>query len=105
MQHILYRLFTITLLVLAFIAASDARATQTAVQSYPALFGTHEIYSPAIDRFYKWTGMLQRWSAERREATRPCTLGQITACEPREWRGPLGFLTPPPLRAQNDAAN
>jgi len=104
-QHILYRLFTITLLVLSFLAASDARATQTAGQSYPALFGTHETYSPAIGRFYKWTGMLQRWSAERREARQPCTLGQITGCEPREWRRLVDLLTPLALRAKIDAVN
>jgi len=104
-QNILYRLFTITLLVLSCLAASDARATQTGGQSYPALFGTHETYSSTIGRFYKWTGMLQRWSAERREARQPCTLGQITGCEPREWRRLVDLLTPLALRAKIDAVN
>jgi predicted transglutaminase-like cysteine proteinase len=104
-QNILYRLFTITLLALSYFAASDARATQTGAQSYPALFGTHETYSSAIDRFYKWTGMLQRWSAERRQARQPCTLGQITACEPREWRRLVDLLTPLTLRAKIDTVN
>ncbi len=105
MQHILYRLFTITLLALSLLAASDARANQAGAQAYPALFGTHEIYSPAIDRFYKWTGMLQRWSAERREARQPCTLGQLAGCEPREWRRLVDLLTPLSLRAKIDAVN
>ena len=105
MQHILYRLFTITLLAASLLAGIDARANQAGSPTYPALFGTGETYSPAIDRFYKWTGMLQRWVAERREARQPCMLGQIAGCEPREWRRMVDLLTPLDLRAKVDAVN
>jgi predicted transglutaminase-like cysteine proteinase len=103
-QHI-YKAFTIVLLVLSLLAGLDARANQGGSRSYPALFGTHETYSPAIDRFYKWTGMLQRWTAERREASQPCLLGQITGCEPREWRRIVDLLAPLELRAKIEAVN
>ncbi|HEV3176899.1 MAG TPA: transglutaminase-like cysteine peptidase [Stellaceae bacterium] len=104
MQHI-YKAFTIVLLVLSLFAGLDARANQGGSRSYPALFGTHETYSPAIDRFYKWTGMLQRWTAERRDASQPCLLGQTTGCEPREWRRIVDLLTPLDLRAKIEAVN
>jgi predicted transglutaminase-like cysteine proteinase len=103
-QHI-YKAFTIVLLVLSLFAGLDARANQGGSRSYPALFGTHETYSPAIDRFYKWTGMLQRWTAERRDASQPCLLGQTTGCEPREWRRIVDLLTPLDLRAKIEAVN
>jgi predicted transglutaminase-like cysteine proteinase len=103
-QHI-YKAFTIVLLVLSLLAGLDARANQGGSRSYPALFGTHETYSPAIDRFYKWTGMLQRWTAERRDASQPCLLGQTTGCEPREWRRIVDLLTPLDLRAKIEAVN
>ena len=104
MQHI-YKAFTIVLLVLSLLAGLDARANQGGSRSYPALFGTHETYSPAIDRFYKWTGMLQRWTAERRDASQPCLLGQTTGCEPREWRRIVDLLAPLELRAKIEAVN
>lgn len=105
MQHILHRSFTITLVALSLLVGPDAGAGQSRTQSYPALFGTHETYSPAIGRFYKWTGMLERWAAERREASQPCMLGQATGCEPREWRRIVDLLTPLELRAKVDAVN
>ena len=105
MQHILYRLFTILLLSTAVLVGVDARATAASPQSYPGLFGTHETYSPAIDRFYKWTGMLQRWSEERREARQVCMLGQVAGCEPREWRRIVDLLKPLDLRAKVEAVN
>jgi len=104
-QHIFHRLFTITLFVVPVLAGLDAHATQSSSQAYPALFGTHETYSPVIDRFYKWTGMLERWAAERREARQPCVLGQTSGCEPREWRRIVDLLTPLNLRAKIDAVN
>jgi len=103
--HILYRLFTILLLSLTALVGVDARATAASSQAYPALFGTHETYSASIDRFYKWTGMLQRWTAERREARLPCMLGQIAGCEPKEWRRIVDLLTPLDLRAKVAAVN
>ena len=105
MQHILYRLFTITLLAASLLVGVDARASQAGAPTYPALFGTHETYSPAIDRFYKWTGMLQRWAEERREARQVCMLGQSTGCEPREWQRIVAVLTPLDLRAKVEAVN
>jgi predicted transglutaminase-like cysteine proteinase len=101
-RHILYRAFTIILLALSLAAAQEARASQA---SYPSLFGTHETYSPSIDRFYKWTGMLQRWTAERHAARQLCTLGELTGCEPREWRQIIDVLAPLDLRAKLDAVN
>jgi len=43
-QHILYRLFTITLFAAALllVGAVDGRASQVGASTYPALFGTHE---------------------------------------------------------------
>ncbi len=105
MQHIFYRLFTITLLAALLFAGIDVRATEASSQAYPALFGTHETYSSSIDRFYKWTGMLKRWAAERREARQICMLGQIRGCEPREWRRTVDLLTPLDLRAKVEAVN
>lgn len=105
MQNIVYRLFTIILLAASLLVGLDARANQVGSQAYPALFGTHETYSPAIERFYKWTGMLRRWTVERRDASRPCVLGQIARCEPQEWRRIVDLLTPLDLRAKVDAVN
>jgi predicted transglutaminase-like cysteine proteinase len=105
-RHI-HRLFTIILLGLLLLADIDARASQSEASGrvYPALFGTHESYSPAIDRFYKWTGMLKRWTAEQRAATSPCVLGETTECEPREWRRLVEILAPMDLRAKLAAVN
>ena len=105
MQHIFHRLFTIILLSASLLAGLDARASQGNSPIYPALFGTHETYSPGIDRFYKWTGMLRRWAAERREAREPCELGRMTGCEPREWRRIVDLLTPLDARAKLEAVN
>ena len=105
MRHFLYRLFTITALAASLLTAVDARASQAGAPTYPALFGTHETYSSSIDRFYKWTSMLQRWRAERREARQPCMLGQIAGCEPREWRHIVDLLTPLELRAKIETVN
>ena len=105
MQHILYRLFTIPLLAASLLVGIGARATEAGSQAYPALFGTHEAYSASIDRFYKWTGMLQRWRAERREARQVCMLGQIAGCEPREWQRLVDLLTPLDLRTKVEAVN
>jgi predicted transglutaminase-like cysteine proteinase len=105
-QHIVYRLFTITLLAASLLLVGlHARASQSGSPIYPALFGTHETYSPGIERFYKWTGMLQRWAVERREASHPCELGRTTGCEPREWRRIVDLLTPLELRAKLEAVN
>jgi predicted transglutaminase-like cysteine proteinase len=104
-QRILYRLFTMTVLAASLLTAVDARAGQASAPTYPVLFGTHETYSSAIDRFYKWTGMLQRWTSERRAARQVCMLGQITGCEPREWRRIVDLLTPLDLRAKIVAVN
>jgi len=104
-RHILYRLFTMSLLAASIVAGAEIGATQAGSQSSPALFGTHETYSGSIDRFYKWTGMLQRWAAERRDARQLCMLGQVTGCEPREWRRIVDLLTPLDLRAKVDAVN
>ena len=105
MPHFLYRLFTITLLAAALLVGIDLRVGEASSQSHPGLFGTRETYSSSIDRFYKWTSMLHRWTAERREARQPCTLGQITGCEPREWRHIVDLLTPLDLRAKIDTVN
>ena len=106
MRHV-YKAFTVILLALSLLAGLDARASSGGAVSggYPALFDTRETYSPAIDRFYKWTGMLQRWAAERGSATTPCALGQTAACEPREWRRLVDLLTPLDLRAKVAAVN
>ncbi len=105
MQRILYRLFTMTVLVASLLMAVDARASQMSAPTYPSLFGTHEIYSSSIGRFYKWTGMLQRWTEERRDARQVCMLGQATGCEPRAWRQIVDMLTPLDLRAKIEAVN
>lgn len=105
MQRSLYRLFTITVLAASLLIAVDARASQVSMPTYPSLFGTHEIYSGSIGRFYKWTGMLQRWTEERREARQVCMLGQVTGCEPREWRQIVDMLMPLGLRAKIEAVN
>jgi len=104
-QHILHRLFTITLFATTLTVGVDARASQLAAPTYPALFGTHETFSPTLDRFYKWTGMLRRWAMERREARQVCVLGQVAGCEPREWRRIVDTLTPLDLRAKLEAVN
>ncbi len=105
MQHVLYRLFTIILLAAALPAGLDARANQGGPRTYPALFGTRETYSPGINRFYKWTGMLHRWAVERHEAAHPCALGETTACEPPEWHRLVDLLTPLELHEKLDAVN
>ena len=58
MQHV-YRLFT--LLALAPFLACPARASQTATPGlYPdSLRHSRDLFLD-IDRFFKWTGMLQR---------------------------------------------
>ena len=69
------------------------------------LFGAHEAYSPSIDRFYKWTGMLQRWHAALREARTPCAAGQSTGCEPAEWRRLIAQLQPLDLKTKLTTVN
>ncbi len=61
---------------------------------YPALFGTHESYSPNIGRFFKWTGMLERWHEQRRAAVTPCGPAEFNSCEPAQWRRIVGTLRP-----------
>lgn len=100
-------LLALGFLALAPLAGVDAEASQAGLeaQAYPRLFGTTEIHSTAIGRFYKWTGMLQRWDRERHEASAPCAPGQRDGCEPQEWRRIVATLVPLDLRAKLDAVN
>jgi predicted transglutaminase-like cysteine proteinase len=98
-------------LALAFLALAiagiDAEARQAGGDAfvYPRLFGTAEVHSSAIDRFYKWTGMLQRWERARTAALQPCAPGQLDGCEPQEWRRIVATLAPLDTRAKLDAVN
>jgi len=84
----------------------DVRANSNIEEAHlPALFGTREAHSTDIGRFYKWTGMLKRWTNERQVAMTPCTLGQSQGCEPREWHRIIELLKPLDLRAKLAAVN
>jgi len=100
----IHRLFTVifvTLLATAPAFASDVGG----LASYPEIFGTHETYSREIDRFYKWTGMLQRWSTARHGAGAPCAPGQSERCVPREWQRIVDLLRPLDIKAKLQAVN
>lgn len=93
---------TLTVMLLTQIQFAGASAAN---RSDAGLFGAPATYSPSIDRFYKWTGMLQRWHAAVREARMPCAAGQSAGCEPAEWRRMIAQLQPLDLKAKLAAAN
>ena len=89
------------------LAGMNAQARQAGVEAvaYPRLFGTAETHSDEIDRFYKWTGMLQRWEHARAAGLPVCGPGQLSGCEPREWSRIVAMLQPLGMREKLDAVN
>jgi len=85
--------------------AAEASSSGDEARLYPQLFGTREAHSTDIGRFYKWTGMLKRWTEEQHLAAGPCTLGQSENCEPREWHRIVELLKPLDLRAKLERVN
>jgi len=73
--------------------------------SQPSIFGTEEIYTPGIERFYKWAGMLQRWHSEEASALSFCGPGRTESCMPREWLRLVAELRSLDLRAKIDTVN
>ena len=71
----------------------------------PSLFGTEEIYTPGIERFYKWAGMLHRWHEEEAQALSFCAPGQSGQCMPREWLRLVSLLRPLDLRTRLTTVN
>ncbi len=105
MKHV-HRTFALALLGLLFLLPNaQASSSNDEAHLHSALFGTREAYSTDIGRFYKWTGMLKRWTEERQLASGPCVLGQSQGCEPREWHRIVELLKPLDLRAKLTAVN
>jgi predicted transglutaminase-like cysteine proteinase len=65
---------------------SAIAAAPGAAISFPKVFGSDELFSPDNSAFYKWNGMLARFTAERRQATQPCAAPGDEQCQPAEWR-------------------
>ncbi|MGH9207241.1 MAG: transglutaminase-like cysteine peptidase, partial [Acidimicrobiales bacterium] len=59
---------------------------------------------PDIDRFTKWTGMLDRWDRERTAAAL-CTQDRATECEPSQWRQTVERLKPLELKIKLATVN
>ena len=71
MKHV-HRTFALALLGLLFLLPNaQASSSNDEAHLHSALFGTREAYSTDIGRFYKWTGMLKRWTEERQLASGP----------------------------------
>jgi predicted transglutaminase-like cysteine proteinase len=84
------------------------RTTQIAYagpRAVPALFGTREVYSADISPFYKWTGMLARFEAERERSAQPCKTAAGEGCQPGPWRHLVAELRGLDLRAKLDRVN
>ncbi|HXY99553.1 MAG TPA: transglutaminase-like cysteine peptidase [Stellaceae bacterium] len=88
------------LLVLALPGAVSAAGHET-----PALFGTHETFSPDSAAFVKWHGLLKRFAAERRQAAAACASRAVERCEPAEWGALVAALKGLDLRAKLDRVN
>lgn len=86
-------------------AWSFGEGTAAAAEAGASLFGTRELFSPDNSAFSKWTGMLERFAAERHRATRPCPPGIFEGCEPAEWRALVASLDGLDLRAKLDRVN
>jgi len=71
----------------------------------PSIFGTEEIFTPGIDRFYKWAGMLERWHEAKAEAVSFCAPGERERCMPQEWLRLVALLRPLDLRAKLTTVN
>jgi predicted transglutaminase-like cysteine proteinase len=71
----------------------------------PSIFGTEEIYTPGIERFYKWAGMLERWRAEEAAALSFCAPGESEGCMPHEWLRLVALLSSLDLRAKIETVN
>jgi predicted transglutaminase-like cysteine proteinase len=78
------------------VAAGDSRHS---------IFGTEETYTPGIDHFYKWAGMLQRWQEAEAAALSFCVPGQNDHCMPREWLRLVALLRPLDLRTKLATVN
>lgn len=85
--------------------AGESRAASLPQGDYPPLFGTREIFSRDLSAFYKWTGMLARFRAERQRAAEACAPQAPDACAPAAWRELVRELEPLPLRAKIERAN
>jgi predicted transglutaminase-like cysteine proteinase len=70
-----------------------------------AIFGSSETFSADNSAFYKWTGMMQRFAAERRAARGVCRPGVWQDCEPAQWRMLVDELRPLDLRDKLERVN
>jgi predicted transglutaminase-like cysteine proteinase len=64
--------------------------TLSAAAAGPALFGTHEVFSPDNSAFFKWTGVLARFAAEQRSAARSCSAAD--GCPAAQWQALVASL-------------
>jgi predicted transglutaminase-like cysteine proteinase len=69
------------------------------------IFGSSEVFSSDNSAFYKWTGMVRRFAAERREARGVCAPGVMAGCEPAEWRALVDELRGLDLRGKIERVN
>lgn len=56
-----------------------------AAQNYPILFGSHEIRSPNLKNFSRWTGVVERFNRERPMLDQPCDR-KSNKCPMQEWK-------------------
>jgi predicted transglutaminase-like cysteine proteinase len=84
-------------------ATSKKTAPKTSVA--PKIFGTKEVRTRGVQKFKKWTGVLQRYQGDRKKEARPCKPSLLNPCDIAKWLAFTRDVAKKPKRQQLDAVN
>ncbi|MBT5110118.1 MAG: hypothetical protein HOM25_15680 [Rhodospirillaceae bacterium] len=91
--------------VCALTAAPQSMAAAPKTTVAPKIFGTAEIRTRGVQKFKKWTGVLQRYQGDRKKEGRPCKPSLLNPCDIAKWRAFVKDVAKKPKRQQLDAVN
>ena len=91
--------------VCALTAAPQSMAAAPKTTVAPKIFGTAEIRTRGVQKFKKWTGVLQRYQGDRKKEGRPCKPSLLNPCDIAKWLAFTRDVAKKPKRQQLDAVN
>lgn len=90
--------------------AKTVPKTTVTTKAEPQIFGTKEIRTRGVQKFKKWSGVLERYQADqKKEAKRygatPCAPTLLNPCAIAKWQAFIKDVAKKPKREQLDAVN